>query len=115
VWVDLFIRNDPLAKARARLLRLIRQQEAERLGRLGIGPEDWGARVVGSQSGALPALDAVLEGARAHVRDAILHRTDRKLRTSDGGDIFHFAYIPYVDWFRCDGHIEVAREIRTAR
>jgi hypothetical protein len=50
-------------------------------------------------------LDIVFSAAREHIRDSLLARPNRKLRRSDGGDLFHFAYIPYVDWFRCDGHM----------
>jgi hypothetical protein len=39
--------------------------------------------------------------------------TGRKIRPSDGGDILHSFYIPYVDAFSCDGHmVQVLKRIR---
>jgi hypothetical protein len=43
--------------------------------------------------------------------------TGRKILSSDGGDILHSFYLPYVDAFSCDGHmVQVLNRIRpTAR
>ena len=101
--IDEMIRSDPLAETRARVLAALLNIEREEVRRRGVSQSMWQTKVQGATSFVLPALDSILQAMRDYIRDSVVSRPHRKLRRSDGGDLFHLGYIPYVDWFRCDG------------
>ncbi len=84
----------------------------DRLRAEGIDERSWKSRVVGSEVGTLPSLDAPLEIAIEYfVRNIAPGASARNALTSDYGDMLHMAYLPHVDVFRCDGYAaELARK-----
>ncbi|MEJ0020718.1 MAG: hypothetical protein WDN25_30050 [Acetobacteraceae bacterium] len=87
-----------IARLRERILRSVYEADPSIATR--VNEDQWQTRVVQSKLGAIPALDAVMIGLESHTLTSL--QGDRTLRRSDIGDIFHFAYLPYVDIFRCD-------------
>jgi hypothetical protein len=66
-----------------------------------------------SARGTFPGFDSFMEGLCAHLTlSSAVGEAQRKLRNSDGADLFHMMYLPYVDVFRCDGYAsELAKPI----
>jgi hypothetical protein len=78
------------------------------LGRGSLGVDDVGA--------ALPALSSATMLTLELARRSVFHTQPRKGTVSDLGDIFHVAYMPYVDIYRTDGPMaNVIREAQLAR
>lgn len=92
-------------KLRTRMLGAIRGWDERRLRAAQVDARIWKERVVDSPIGSLPALDAFLIAAREHVLNALRPSAQpRQPRDSDGGDLVHQLYMPYVDVLRCDGY-----------
>lgn len=108
---DLRAAKDWLPTTRSRILDGLWDAERKRWLALRVTRRDWDAKVVASPIGTMPGLDALLTAAREHLLDALRPSAQpRQPRSSDGGDLLHMLYLPYVDVFRCDGYAA-----RTAR
>lgn len=107
-------RSDELAATiRSRLLQSIWTAEGPALRIAGVRERVWQESVEGSASGTLPALASLVTACSAHLVMAFRPSTEpRQPRDSDGGDLIHMMYLPYVDVFRCDGYAAtVAAEV----
>ena len=94
-----------LVKLRTQLLEALWKAEHVVLTSSGVTARDWDGIVKGSGSGRMPALDALVTACVLHiVADLRPSAQPRQPRDSDGGDMMHMMYLPYVDVFRCDGY-----------
>lgn len=87
-------------KTREKILKRI--WEVEGLKSKGISFAVWEASVIASKPGAIPSVDALVEGLSIHLQRYASAGANRNLEDSDFGDMFHMIYMPYVDAFRCD-------------
>ncbi len=94
-----------LVKLRTQLLEALWKAEHLALTSSGVTARDWDGIVKGSGSGRMPALDALVTACVLHIVAALRPSAQpRQPRDSDGGDMIHMMYLPYVDVFRCDGY-----------
>jgi hypothetical protein len=98
-WTSMF------SGLRRRLLGEIRKSESDNPRIKRIPDQSWEERVLNSRVGDIPSLDILLAVAEKHMRTSTLPSpVMRKPKISDGGDLLHMCYMPFVDIFRCDGY-----------
>ncbi len=90
---------------RACIIDALWRTEGETIRRAGITERVWTDRVRGSAVGSLPGIDTLVSATNEHIhRNLGVGKGTRKLRMSDGADLVHLCYLPYVDVMRCDDY-----------
>lgn len=94
-----------LENVRRTLISALRKADISEFKLFRISERDWEKFVANSQFGRLSSMDTMLMAAVKHLRMMTLPGENmRRPKVSDGGDILHMCYIPFVDVFRCDGY-----------